>query len=145
MKILATCTHAALAAGGLMLAFAASAHEDKMQTMDTNKDGMISATEHADGARQMFAKMDADADGRVTVAEMDTAHAATGEKPHTPAMSSADKIRAIDANGDGAITAAEHEAGSRSMFGKMDANRDGNLTSAELEAGHQKLMEAQPR
>ncbi len=32
--------------------------------MDTNGDGKITAAEHADGAKQMYTKMDADKDGR---------------------------------------------------------------------------------
>ena len=61
-------------------------------------------------------------------------------------MSSAEKIKTIDTDGDGAITAAEHEQGSRSMFTKMDANGDGNLSAEEMQAGHhQKPMTEQPR
>lgn len=147
MKITSFARHAALAAaaGSLVLAFAAQAGEDKMQTMDTNKDGMISAAEHTAGARQMFQKMDGDGDGRVTAAEMDAAHGNMGGGTPAPAMSSAEKIKTIDADHDGAITAAEHESGSRGMFTKMDVNGDGNLTAAEMQAGHQKTMGEQPR
>ena len=42
--------------------------------MDTNHDGVVSADEHAAGAKQMFAKVDADHDGNVTATEMDAAH-----------------------------------------------------------------------
>jgi hypothetical protein len=59
-------------------------------------------------------------------------------------MSAADKIKTIDVNGDGAISAAEHEAGSRAMFTKMDADHDGKLSAAELQAGHQGLMQKNP-
>ena len=137
----------AVAAGGLALAFGAHAGEDKMQMMDTNKDGVISATEHAAGAKAKFGKLDADGDGRVTAAEMDTAHSGAGAgESAAPAMSSAEKIKTIDTDGDGAITAAEHENGSRSMFTKMDANGDGNLSAEEMQAGHhQKPMTEQPR
>jgi Ca2+-binding EF-hand superfamily protein len=128
---------AALATGSLLCAFGASAGDDKMQAMDANKDGMISAAEHDSGARGMFEKMDADRDGRVTAAEMDAAHASMSPGDTSkPQMSSAEKIRTIDTDGDGAITAAEHAAGSRAKFGKMDANRDGSLSADELQAGH---------
>jgi hypothetical protein len=59
----------AVAAGSFALAFAALGNEGNLQTIDTNKDGMISVAEHAAGARQMFRVMDADTDGRVTAAE----------------------------------------------------------------------------
>ena len=148
MNINSLARHAAIAAaaGGLALAFGAQAGEDKIQMMDANKDGMISAAEHTAGARQMFQKMDADGDGRVTAAEMDAAHHHDTRDGGTPAsaMSSAEKIATIDADKDGAITASEHEAGSRGMFSRMDANGDGNLNAAELRAGHQKMMGEQP-
>ena len=131
----------ALAACSLAVSLGAAANEDKMQMMDTNKDGMISAAEHKAGARQMFDKMDADRDGKVTASEMDAMHAQM--KPGDtsgPRMSSAEKIKTIDADHDGALTAAEHEAGSRAMFDKMDTNRDGSLSAAEMESGHEKMM-----
>jgi len=59
-------------------------------------------------------------------------------------MSSADKIKAIDSDHDGVLTAEEHAAGSKTMFEKMDTDKDGYLTKAELEAGHAKLMGKAP-
>jgi Ca2+-binding EF-hand superfamily protein len=135
-----------LTVAGLTLALGAMAGEDKMQLMDSNKDGKISVTEHAAGARQMFQEMDANHDGKVDAAEMDAMHAQMKPADHSgPTMSSADKIKTIDTNNDGVITAAEHEAGSRAMFAKMDADGDGNLTSTEMQAGHQKMMSEKPR
>jgi hypothetical protein len=128
----------ALAAGSLVLAFGAGADEDKMQMMDANKDGVVSASEHAAGARSMFGKMDADGDGRVT-------HKGMPGHAGTHGMSSADKIKAIDADHDGVITSSEHEKGSSSMFERMDANGDGNLSFEEMQAPPQKPMTEQPR
>jgi hypothetical protein len=65
---------AALAAVSLMFSTHASANDDKMQMMDTNKDGVISAAEHAAGARQMYSKMDANGDGSLSAAELQTSH-----------------------------------------------------------------------
>jgi hypothetical protein len=114
--------------------------------MDTNQDGRVSPQEHAAGAKSKFEKMDADHDGRVTATEMD-AYKATMKKDDRQSSgdsksekSSAEKIKVIDTNGDGIISAAEHEAGSRSMFDKMDANRDGALTEDEIKAGHKAMM-----
>ena len=36
--------------------------------------------------------------------------------------------------------AAEHEAGSKSMFGKMDSDMDGSVSEAEMKAGHKTIM-----
>jgi Ca2+-binding EF-hand superfamily protein len=137
----------------------------ELQMMDADHDGSVSATEHAAGAKKMFEKMDADGDGIVTAQEMGAAHkdmptgraesssesssseSTTGTasrlgKSDRP-KSSASKIKMIDTDGDGAITAAEHEAGSRKMFDKMDKDHNGRLSAAEIQAGHDKMMTAE--
>jgi uncharacterized low-complexity protein len=45
-----------------------------MARMDANKDGMVSAAEHATAAQSMFAKADANHDGMVDATEMKAAH-----------------------------------------------------------------------
>jgi hypothetical protein len=108
--------------------------------MDVNGDGKISPDEHAAGAAKMFATMDADKDGKVTASEMTAAHErVTGAKAAAGSMSSADKIKVIDGDGDGALTTAEHAAGSRTMFERMDVDRDGFVSAAEYAAGHAKM------
>ena len=109
--------------------------------MDANKDGKVSAEQHAAAAKKMFGTMDANRDGKVTAAEMDAAHQrVTGKKARKTDMSSADKIKVIDTDGDGILTAEEHAAGSRAMFEKMDTDKDGFLTKDELAAGHAQMM-----
>jgi Ca2+-binding EF-hand superfamily protein len=113
----------------------------EFQMMDADHDGKVSADEHAAGAKKMFEMMDADKDGKVTAAEMDAAHQqVTGAKMHKSDMSAADKIKKVDTNGDGTVTAAEHAAGARAMFDRMDTNKDGFLSKTELSAGHSKMM-----
>jgi hypothetical protein len=53
------------------------------------------------------------------------------------------KIKMIDTDGDGTITAAEHEAGAKKMFEKMDKDHDGKLSAAEVQAGHDRMMTAE--
>jgi Ca2+-binding EF-hand superfamily protein len=109
--------------------------------MDANKDGMISADEHAAGARAMFEKMDGDKDGKVTAAEMAAAHkAVTGHATKKSDMSAPDKIKAVDSDGDGILTAEEHAKASASMFAKMDTDKDGFLSKQEVTAGHAAMM-----
>jgi Ca2+-binding EF-hand superfamily protein len=131
-----------------------SSVDAEMRIMDSNKDGKISATEHAAGAQQMFQGMDGNQDSRVTSVEMDAAQkplkaqdASHGEhgSQMSREMSSADKIKKIDSDGDGVLTAKEHEAGSKKMFSKMDADKDGFLTAAEIKSGHEKMMTAEDR
>ncbi|HSR64943.1 MAG TPA: hypothetical protein VLM17_04975, partial [Xanthomonadaceae bacterium] len=44
-------------------------HDDMFATMDANRDGRISAQEHADGAAKMFTTADANHDGYLTLDE----------------------------------------------------------------------------
>jgi Ca2+-binding EF-hand superfamily protein len=118
-----------------------AAVEHEMRMMDADHDGKVSAEEHAAGTRQMFLKMDADGDGKVTAAEMDASQQAITGRPSSAApMSSARKIRVIDADHDGQLTAQEHAEGSQRMFGVLDTDDDQQLTLQELEAGHEQMM-----
>lgn len=120
----------------------AMAGDDKFKGMDSDGDGAVSSAEHAAGAKKMFDAMDANHDGYVTAAEMDAhwAKADKGRQSGKMKMSSADKIKEIDTDGDGRISAAEHAAGSAKMFTRMDADSDGKVTQAEMQAGHDKAM-----
>jgi len=92
-------------------------------------------------ARAMFSQMDANQDGSVTAAEMTAAHkAVTGKDAKKSDMSAQDKIKVVDMDGDGKLTAAEHASGSASMFTRMDADLDGFLSKQELAAGHAGMM-----
>jgi Ca2+-binding EF-hand superfamily protein len=152
------------------IALAGGGKDDHMKMMDTNGDGKVTATEHADGCRQMFTKMDSNQDGRVTAAEMDAAHPMMKHHKDTDAttarnedghdkenaadksydqnakmrggkmMSSSEKIAMMDTNGDKQLTAEEHAAGARKMFTKMDTDSNGTLTAQELREGHRDMM-----
>jgi Ca2+-binding EF-hand superfamily protein len=117
------------------------AGEAHFKAMDTNDDGTLSADEHAVGAKKMFDTMDANKDGTVTPEEMDAAHEKIAGKKATKAdMSSAEKIKMVDSNGDGVLSADEHVAGAKKLFDKMDTNKDGFLSKDELEAGHATIL-----
>ena len=128
-----------LALCALPNAFAGNDADKHFKKMDANGDGKISRAEHAAGAKQMFAECDVDKDGIVTAAEMDAAMALKKEKPGKYDKTSAEKIQTIDQNGDGKLTAAEHEAGTEKMFAMMDKNGDGSLSKEECDEG-QKTM-----
>jgi Ca2+-binding EF-hand superfamily protein len=134
---------AAAAAATATLAMSAPTTEmDKeFAMMDTNKDGKISVEEHRSGAKAMFEKMDANKDGTVTADEMAAAHkAVTGKVAKKMEMSAQDKIKVVDGDGDGKLTAAEHATASETMFTKMDTNKDGFVTMQEMAAGHAAMM-----
>jgi len=107
---------------------------DKFKMMDTDGNGSISSAEHAAGVTKMFTEMDADKDGFVSATEMDARHAAKGDKAMK--MSSADKIKSMDTDGDGKLSAAEHDAGAAKMFTDMDGDKDGSLSKAEMGKAH---------
>lgn len=130
---------------GLALAGSAFAHgkdiDAKFKSMDTNGDGKISAEEHAAAAQKMFDSMDANKDGRVTAEEMTAAHEKKmGKKAGKSTMSSAEKIKEMDTDGDGVLTSTEHANGSKVMFEKMDTDKDGFLSKTEFVEGHEKMM-----
>ena len=77
-------------------------------TVDTNGDGVLSAAEQSAAARGAFQRMDGDGDGRITVDEM-------GAMPGASAAgmpSAADRMKAVDTDGDSVLTAQEHAAAS---------------------------------
>lgn len=133
-----------MAVGAMLLVPAlASAKDDKFKQMDSDGDGAVSSAEHAAGAQKMFTAMDTNQDGYVSAAEMDAQWAAKAGKDAKMSgmkMSAADKIKEVDTDGDGRLSAAEHAAGSQQMFARMDANSDGKITEAEMQAGHDKAM-----
>jgi hypothetical protein len=147
MSVLCGLSGAVLSISAIAGGEGADSSKYPMKMMDADKDGRVTAAEHAAGAERMFGKIDADGDGRVTTVEMDAHHQKMmGKNEARPGkhkmMSSDEKIRTIDKDGDGAITAEEHAAGSQKMFGKMDADKDGALTAEEIKSGHRKLMSA---
>jgi Ca2+-binding EF-hand superfamily protein len=133
----------ALVAGALlsMHAMAGPGVDKEFSMMDADHDGKVSAAEHAAGAKSMYAKMDANGDGKVTAAEMTAAHKSiTGHAAKKSDMSAADKIKVVDSDGNGILTADEHAKASAAMFAKMDANLDGFLSKDEMAAGHAAMM-----
>jgi hypothetical protein len=139
-EIMKTLNRYAIAAvvGSFALSGAVLAGEDKLDRLDADKDGKVTQAEYAAGSKTAFDKLDANADGKVTAAEMDAAYTTT--KPGVGAAkvpSSAEKIKTLDTDGDGSLSAVEHEASSRTMFDSLDADKDGSLTAAEIKAGHE--------
>ena len=114
-------------------------HGDRLQQLDTDKDGRISRAEAAARPRlaERFAEMDADRNGFLDKADRQARHAARREAFFAKA----------DANRDGKLTRAEldaaHEARRAEMearrkqhadarFARMDTNKDGAISREEM-------------
>ena len=128
-----------------------------MGMMDSNRDGSITAQEHAAHAKAMFDRMDADHDGKISAVEVSAGHEMMTKEVRIvhrgpgmagmgmgtgmgAGMSSADRIKKMDRNGDGRLSAAEHAAGAQAMFNEADTNKDGSLSSEERLAHHGAMM-----
>ncbi|GJD75357.1 EF-hand domain-containing protein [Methylobacterium goesingense] len=78
--------------------------------------------------RTRIMRADADHDGRVSRAEWAAWwDARPGKGPYDPAG----RFRAIDADGDGFLTAEEIDATSSKRFARLDADHDGRVVRAE--------------
>jgi hypothetical protein len=104
--------------------------------MDGNNDGSISSSEHEVAARKIFDLMDSNSDDELSTEEID---AAQGKIPAYAAgafgWNSAQKIRALDINADGAVSQGEYADSATKKFQLLDANSDGSLTRQEYDVG----------
>ncbi len=109
--------------------------------LDADGNGGVTRAELETAAAARFDALDADRDGRVSRAEMSTALETRDDRREARAEKRAGKILArADANGDGALSAAEFDAATERMrrfrkgpgFAALDADSNGRLTEREL-------------
>lgn len=128
-------------AGGLSLIAAspvfASKAEDMFKKMDANADGKVTAAEHAQFSDTMFKQSDVDRDGKVSAAECEAAQATYDQKVDKQAVTS--HLRQVDTDADGQISASENTAFEKSAFMRADKNADGSLSEDEVEAAHKEM------
>lgn len=124
-------------AAAALLATAAHAQPDagrEPPNPDTDHDGKVTLAEfkasNAQRQDRMFARVDANKDGKITQAEADAgakAAEAAGRGGRGGGM-----LMRMDANNDGAVTKAELAAISDRRFQTADTNKDGWLSKGEL-------------
>jgi Ca2+-binding EF-hand superfamily protein len=99
-----------------------------LRRMDANGDGKISLAEMQQGQAAMFARVDTNGDGKIDGAELDA----------LPNERMAERLEKADLNKDGTITRVEYDQAtarsSAERFKRMDKNGDGVVDAAEMKA-----------
>lgn len=133
---------------GLAISFPALAQDEEhhgpmhhgFERADKDGDGAISRDEFMANHHERFAAVDADADGNISAEE----RAAKREEMRAKMEERRAKREArmkerakkmleqVDTNGDGVVSAQEHEAHAAARFAKWDKNGDGQLTQDEM-------------
>ena len=104
------------------LALAHGGGRGMMLMMDQNKDGKITLAEAETAMKTRFTQFDKNKDGTVTKEELPS------DRPHFA-------FKFADANKDGKVTLAEATQKAKDRFAKLDANKDGSVTEDEIKAG----------
>lgn len=147
MGLAAVAGAVALTAGGAALYAQGGGLRGPMAKFDADSNGAITLAEARAGAARMFAGADANKDGRATHEEMMAFHGKMGDhrggghEGGHGGPGGKDRGRPggpmhLDADGDGALTLAEIDAGIQRHFGEIDTDRDGSITAAEMEVAH---------
>ena len=113
-----------------------SRHADRLQAMDTDNNGVVTAAERAaarqarqaEHADRRFARMDANSDGVISRAEFDAARDHRGERRHGRRGMGGHHGQAGD------IVISDMQARMAERFTQLDANNDGFVTSEERRA-----------
>lgn len=107
------------------------------EQMDANGDGQLTQAEMDSHRADRFAKMDKDGDGKLTAEEMESRGNEEAKER------SAKMIKKFDKNGDGALTQDEmpKPRDADKMFGKMDADSSGGISKEEFETAREKMKE----
>lgn len=116
------------------IAFAQTAERGArmFQRMDADSDGRVSVAESEAFRAKRFERLDANADGSVTMQEIRDGR----ERKRTERMEK--RFGNLDANGNGTVEKSEFDAMAHRRFERMDSNSDGVLTLDEIRVHRQK-------
>lgn len=111
-------------------------------TLDTDKDGVISTPESDAFRKARFDKMDADRNGKVTPEEFAAMRAAQG-RPRGVVSAEDPRVKMrfdlMDADKDGTLTFEELSARSLAAHREADTNADGKVSREEFQARKDKM------
>ena len=105
----------------------------QLMSFDKNQDGVLTTDEVPERLQNLFARADANHDGKLTPAELRT----LAQKQAPPAAGPEREgfrdplLTAVDTDHDGALSAAEIAGSSKSLL-TLDVNHDGQLTADEM-------------
>ncbi len=110
-------------------------------TLDADGDGKITLAELEAYRAARVTEIDTDKDGKISAAELSAMHMARMQA-RADAMA-ARMIERHDADGDGLLTAAEFVTppAPQRMFDRADTDGDGALTAAEIEAAKERMAQ----
>lgn len=125
---------------------------ERFAASDTNRDGKLSLAEferaRSERVAEQFARLDANKDGGLTQEEMRQSlrqHREMRQSRRHERMAMRERLKALDANDDQALTRAEIGDKAPKLaehFNEIDLDRDGRLTRDEIRAGMQALRQA---
>ena len=116
----------------------------RFQAIDENSDKMISAAEATTNADQVFAAMDQDQSGTITMEEYMAVRLGPqqgkedgrqGRRQAEMQAAKAARFAPMDTDGDGLVSKAEFTTAATTRFTAADTNKDGSVTPEEFQ-GH---------
>jgi Ca2+-binding EF-hand superfamily protein len=143
--------------GRVTLQESQAALKARLMRLDTDRDGRITQAEmeavrgqwaerRADRGSDIFTRLDTDRNGQLSQSEFNAGREQRVERrrDHRDRRMARDghgapgeRFAKLDANKDGAVSAAELDQAAATRFAEMDANRDGALTADERpDRGH---------
>jgi len=106
------------------------------QRADLDGDGKVTLAETQTASKARFARMDTNRDGKVTKAELEAVQAKREAARAERGAGRGERFFGMmDRNGDGAVSQAEFDAAAKARFQRADANKDGVLTAEERQRG----------
>jgi Ca2+-binding EF-hand superfamily protein len=114
--------------------------------LDSNHDGRISLSEHGAAEKATFKRMDADHDGKLSAQEMASVHQAMTQVEIAAENGAALTLpRNARAGTKAPAASAEDAAVAQALFDRLDVNHDGTVSTAEMQAAHSRPPPAQTR